>query len=125
MNPTLLTASEYEVAEYLVYGLSQKEIAAELEKSEHTVRELNRRIHQKLAINKVSELCRWYYKIEFGVSLPAKKLRHVAYAFLSLFLLFFAEYNGVKDIRRAPSARTVRASGTARRNKNAYKLITA
>lgn len=56
---TPLTKRQHEMAEHVMYGLSNKEIAAKLGVSANTVRETLHKVFTKLKLHKRTQLVTW------------------------------------------------------------------
>ena len=83
-----LSHREYEVAELLAWGAAQKEVADYLGISARTVSNIVTSLYKKLHIQKVSELCVWYFTSKFNISLDLSPIvrRGLAIILLCIFI---------------------------------------
>ena len=88
MGKLSLSPREYEVAELLAWGAAQKEVADYLGISPRTVSNIVHNLYLKLEIQKVSELCVWYFTSKFNISLDLSPIvkRGIAIMLLCLFI---------------------------------------
>jgi DNA-binding CsgD family transcriptional regulator len=104
-SPILLTRRENEIAEYLAWGASYKEIANQLFISTRTVETTARNVKNKVGVNKVTELSSWWFCTHFNISLELSPLKRslVSCVFLLLFSVF--EYSTNHDAIRSMRGR--------------------
>lgn len=121
MNVTAqLTKRELEVAEYLAWGASKKEVSDLLPQkkgkgpiSVRTVEVLTKSIYEKLGIQKVSELSVWYFCTHYNISLDLSPLKRRVATMSLLLLVALMEVTTSSDfVRPAP----LRASKSAMRS---------
>lgn len=85
---------EHQVACFIAWGASQKEVAAELGISVHTVDNTVRRIKEKLHLQKATELSAWYFCTTFGISFDLSPLKRKLGAVMLALVLFHGELTG-------------------------------
>jgi DNA-binding CsgD family transcriptional regulator len=88
-----LTEREARVAELLAWGVSKKEIADMLCVSESTVRKDSERVYRKIEIQKVTELCLWWFCEKCGMSWKNDPLKR----FLGIALVMLVMCHDVVD----------------------------
>lgn len=90
MKSTVLSHSEFEIAERLALGESKKEVAYKTNRSVFTVETTVKNIYQKLGFNKLSDLVLWYCGQTFDISLQIseRKKQVLSIIFLILFISF-------------------------------------
>lgn len=75
LAPAELTRSELEIAQRIVLGQSQKEIAYATFRSIRTVETTMKNIYAKLEINKATELCVWWFGRTFNIAQEIADMR--------------------------------------------------
>ena len=90
---------EYQIAELIAWGASDKEVAMELNISIETARTHRRNVEHKIGAHNAADLTRWFftekYKCSFGCS--PRIIKHLA---MALFLLVvYAECSNVPIVR--------------------------
>lgn len=117
---------EAEVAELLAWGMAKKEISDRLGISYRTVENTSRNIYAKVGIQKVSELCVYWFCTRCGLDPSLDPLKR---AFMGLMLLcLFLPYDFhtathpdcIRDMRPARTARAVRSTRTRGTYKNLF-----
>lgn len=73
-----LTDRETRIAELLAWGAAKKEIADKLHVSEGTVRKDSEHIFRKIEIQKVTELCLWWFCEKYGMNWSLDPLKRFA-----------------------------------------------
>lgn len=133
MNSTVrLTAREYEVAEKLALGASKKEIPDLLiTKPGHrpisiqTIEVITKNIYSKLGIQKVSELCVWYFSTRYHIDVDLSPIKKRFIALLLLLTIMPAEVMIIKEaLRPRMSCRTYKSISRTpiRRKDDTYNL---
>lgn len=127
-----LTPKEMEVAKCLAWGASKKEIPDLLQVkpgkrriSIRTVEATTRNIYEKLEIQKVSELCVWYFCTTFSISLDFSPLKRRIVGLILLISILPAEFNLIRDSFRVNNIRVstrIRLSGRQGRRDDTYYL---
>lgn len=82
-----LTRRQAEVAEFIGWGATKKEVANHLHISVRTVENTVRNIYEKIGVTKVNELSAWYFCKKFNISFELSPLKRMLCA-LSLLLIF-------------------------------------
>ena len=105
-----ISSREYQIAELIAWGASDKEVAQELNITPLTARTHRRTVEHKIGAYNAADLTRWFFqdkhKLSFGLN--PRQIRHIA---MMLFLLItFAEISQLPIIR-------IRASRGARTEK--------
>lgn len=103
-----LSNREKEVAELLAWGAAKKEIADRLHISERTVENQARSIYSKLGIQKVSELCVWYFTNRFHISLLLSPVKQRFTAMILLAIFCIGELHNTFSFRRGQETRIER-----------------
>jgi len=116
---------EYQIAELIAWGASDKEVAEELYISPETAKTHRKNILKKIHGHNAADLTRWFFqhKCRISLGINPRQVRHLAFAFL--VLIGIGEYMSQDMIR---TARPVRVSKLIRRRKresNSYKMIAA
>lgn len=132
MNTTVeLTKREMEVAELLSWGASKKEIPDLLKSrkgtpiSVRTVEVIAKNIYYKLGIQKVSELCVWFFAHKGYISLDLSPLNRKIAASIFLSILIIAEVRNTCTFIRTTSCRSVRSfrvRGAKKDSDNTYNV---
>lgn len=118
MNVTAqLTKRELEVAEYLAWGASKKEVPDLLVQkkgkgpiSVRTVEVLTKSIYEKLGIQKVSELSVWYFCTHYNISLDLSPLKRKVATMSLLILVALMEVTTNSDFVRPAPLRATRSA---------------
>lgn len=92
-----LSPRETEVAEYLAWGASKKEVADKLFISTRTVENTARNIYAKIGIQKATELCVWWFCNKCGVPVSLDPLKRAFTALVLLIVLTPYEIFGQTD----------------------------
>lgn len=92
-----LSQRETEVAEYLAWGASKKEVAEKLFISTRTVENTARNIYAKIGIQKATELCVWWFCNKCGVPVSLDPLKRAFIATVLLIALIPYEVFGQTD----------------------------
>lgn len=103
-----LSKREREVAELLAWGAAKKEVADILHISERTVENQARSIYSKLSIQKVSELCVWYFTSRFHISLLLSPIKQRFTAMLLLAIFCIGELHNTFTFSRIRETRIER-----------------
>jgi DNA-binding CsgD family transcriptional regulator len=114
----VLSKRESEIAEWLAWGAAKKEIADKLSISTRTVENTTRNVYAKIGIQKVSELCVWWFTTHCGVSMNLSPFKRKAGALLLLLLMLTTTVSaaGVNMARYGRcQARVTRTTRAARR----------
>jgi len=127
MNP--LSPCEYQVAELIAFGATEKEIANHLRKSIHTIRAQKRHIFEKTSSRNIADVTRWYIQERSGVHLTPSIRIKIIIASLLLCLIIIAEATQKDFCRirtRAKRTTSRRVEARTRRSKDyELKLIAA
>jgi DNA-binding CsgD family transcriptional regulator len=121
MNHTIhLTLREQEVLELTSWGLSKKEVASKLCVCYRTVDVFVRHLHEKLGLNKATELAAVFFAKKFEVKvcdIPESARRRIATALLalSLFSIIFETTDMLRTFRSARANRTTEFRARFRR----------
>ena len=119
----MISKREYQIAELIAWGASDKEVAEELFISPNTARTHRKNILEKIRGHNAADLTRWYFsnKSKQCFGLNPRQVRHIAVCLL--LLIGVGEFMNVEMIR-ARTARvgrakvqTVRVRTGARRSK--------
>lgn len=103
-----LSNREKEVAELLAWGAAKKEVADKLHISERTVENQARSIYNKLGIQKVSELCVWYFTNRFHISLLLSPVKQKFTAMILLAIFCVGELHDTFTFSRVRETRIER-----------------
>jgi DNA-binding CsgD family transcriptional regulator len=115
---SILSKTEQVYAELYAWGLTKKEIAQRLNRSEHTVRTQLQNVFLKAGVKKDTELSAWYFCSRFNISLDLSPLKRSLTAIVLLVLMLTSiESNQVFRIRTARSRTTTSARMTRTRTK--------
>lgn len=110
-----LSPRESEIAELLAWGASKKEVADRLFISARTVENTARNIHQKIGIQKATELCVWWFCTKCGVPVSLDPLKRAFIAVLLLIAYVPRECVFTDDCYTPRTTRTARTTRVARR----------
>jgi len=123
MHQIKLSSREMEIAYYLAWGFSDKEIATKLCISHHTVRTHHANINTKTNSRNLADVARWYFQLQQGHSFGQRPsaLRVMAVCLL-LLLVGAAEFMHNEMIRTRTTSRIVKAR-RLKRNKNNVFII--
>lgn len=121
-----LTKRENEVAEFLAWGASKKELADIFCIDYDTVDSHTRAIYEKTDTHKVSELSAWWFCTHFHISFNLSPLKRQIIAFILLLILLPNEIianDKFVRVTRAPRVKAMkRVKTTRRRNDNELDL---
>lgn len=120
-----LTEREREIAEFISWGASHKEIALILSISIETVKEHVKHIKKKLGINKSTEIGAFIFCTEYNVPVHRDKLGRIKnlIAIITCTLAFMlVEYQQLNVIRTT-TVRNIRVTRNSKRSKNDYHFI--
>ena len=110
---TLLSRSEWEIAERIALGQSKKEVAYDTHRSIYTVETTVKNIYEKLGFNKLSDLVLWYCGVQFHIEMEIGELRRKIIGFgLLLIFIFDMAIVSDQDIYRARRTRSRRRQET-------------
>lgn len=112
-----LTKREAQIAEYLAWGATKKEIAMILCISVRTVENIARSIFEKTEVTKASELSAWWFCVRFDISFDLNpiKRRIIAIALLIMTIPQVFALPNTSDMQRPNRAsRTMRTSRSSR-----------
>ncbi|MBN2744490.1 MAG: helix-turn-helix transcriptional regulator [Marinilabiliaceae bacterium] len=114
MNTINVTPRENQIWCLVVSGLVKKEIAAQLNRSEHTVSMTLRKLYAKLNVNKETELVREFF-IYHGLVCRDDIKKAIAAPFVPVVMLFFVIaifqlFTPGHDMRRPSASRTASRS---------------
>ncbi len=125
-----LTPKELEIAKCLAWGASKKEVPDLLKVkpgkkriSIRTVEAITRNIYDKLEIQKVSELCVWYFCSFYSISLDFSPLKQRLVGLALLIIIIPVEFSIIRDVFRINNSRVitrVRLSGRQGRREDIY-----
>jgi len=124
-----VTQKEWEVAELISFGLTEKEISNLLGSSINTIKSHKRNIYNKIGCRNISDVTRWYIQESSGIRIePHDTFRKLISTFLMLLVLV-AEFSTSEFLRarvrvRSTSTRAIR-SGTRARSKDTLYLLSA
>ncbi len=110
-----LAPREREVLEHVAWGASQKEVAAELGISVHTVDNTVRHIKEKLKLQKSTELSAWYFCTTFNISFDLSPLKRKLGAVMLVVLLLHGEFFNGWQFCRFNEGRPVERKEAVRR----------
>jgi len=117
-----LSDREYQIAELIAWGATDKEVACELDISPETAKTHRRNILYKIDGHNSADLTRWFFsvkcKVSFGIN--PRTVRHLAFVFLALIAV--NEYTGTKAIR-TPAVRVCRAQRSSRSQRGSKHKI--
>ena len=105
-----LTPREFQMVELTALGLAQKEIAAKLHISFHTVDVTIRKAKEKLHLQKSTELSAWYFVNRYGITLNLSPVTRAMVSLSFLSLIAFSLFTGFRPERQARSFRSRTAS---------------
>lgn len=81
----ILTKREREIASFLAWGATKKEVAARLNLSERTIENHSRNIYHKVCVDTVNALSAWWFCTEFKISIDlSPRKRSIIAAFMLL-----------------------------------------
>ena len=112
-----LTHRESQIAEFLAWGGTKKEIATRLFISSRTVENTARSIYEKTGVTKVNELSAWYFCTHFHISFTLSPLAKSVIAVSMLLLFSIYELHPEQDMLRASRCRRTECR-TTRSRKN-------
>lgn len=113
MNKTAkLTPRENEMAEYLAWGATKKDIANLLTLSTRTVENTARSIFEKTGVTKVNELAAWWFCSHFNISFELSPMKRKLASLAMLLLIVFQLFNPDEFNMRARRAKRARKSET-------------
>ncbi len=95
MRKEFLSKREAEIAELVAWGAEFKEIADRLNISRKTVDNTIQSIHQKLNVNKNTEISAWYFCSKFHISFDLSPLKKQIIATIFLLVFVFGEYQNI------------------------------
>jgi len=107
-----LTPRENQMAEYLAWGATKKEIANFLTISTRTVENTARSIFEKTGVTKVNELAAWWFCSNFNISMDLSPMKRRIASMAMLLLVVFQLFNPNESNMRARRAKRVRKSET-------------
>ncbi len=122
-----ITPREYQIAELIAWGASDKEVAQELSITPLTAKTHRRNIEHKIEASNTADLTRWFFQekqhVSFGMS--PRTIRHIAK--LMFLLVTFSEFSQVPVVRiktsgKASQQQTATRSRTSRVRRNEYIL---
>lgn len=116
-----LTPRELEVAEFIAWGATKKEIARELIISVRTVENITRSIFEKADVTKANELSAWWFCTRFHISFELSPMKRSVMAFILLLIIlpkeFSLERSDVVRGARKSTSQTVRSGRGGRRGR--------
>lgn len=121
------THREWEVAELISFGLTEKEISDYLNIAFRTVKTHKKNLFNKTGCRNIANVTRWYIQETSGIRLePKEPIKKLVSAFM-LILVVLSEFGSSEFIRtrtrvRAQSLKTMRAKPRARRSKEAFQF---
>jgi DNA-binding CsgD family transcriptional regulator len=95
-----LTKREAEIAELLAWGAAKKEVANTLYISTRTVENTARNIYEKIAIQKATELCVWWFCTHCGVSFSLSPIKRSIFSTIIIFAFIQSHIVGPKESER-------------------------
>lgn len=109
-----ISRREYQIAELIAWGASDKEVADELCISFQTAKTHRKNILKKINGHNAADLTRWFFQKKCGISLGLnpRQVRHLAFIFL--LLVCVGEYTNQNMIRTARVARVTKTVRTSR-----------
>lgn len=115
-----ISGREYQIAELIAWGASDKEVADELSISFETAKTHRRNILKKIDGHNAADLTRWFFQSKCRISLGVnpRQIRHLALALLMLICI--GEYQKQDMIR---TLRPVRTTRSARRDKSSRSTL--
>lgn len=113
----ILTKRETEIAEYIAWGATKKDIANKLFISARTVENTARSIYEKTGVTKSNELSAWWFCTRFHISFNLSPLKRSLTALILLVILIPREFMSDHDTYRTFKGKRVvcRASRSRRR----------
>ena len=116
----MITKREYQVAELISWGASDKEVAQELDISHTTARTHRKNILGKIEGHNTADLTRWFFSRQKGsLGMNPRQVFHITVFLLALFLI--SEFGEQVDMIRVRRVRTVRTSlSRARRRDDTF-----
>lgn len=110
---TILSKSEWEIAERIALGQSKKEVAYDTHRSIYTVETTIKNVYEKLGFNKLSDLVLWYCGVQFHIDREIADLKRRIIGFgLLLIFVFDMAMVADQDIYRARRTRSRRRQET-------------
>jgi DNA-binding CsgD family transcriptional regulator len=123
MNSTAaLTKRESQIAEFLAWGGTKKEIACRLFISPRTVEATTRSIYEKAGVTKVNELSAWYFCTHFHISFALSPLSRILVSSALLILIVVYEMHPGNELLRASRGKRVecKCSRSKKNDSNDY-----
>ena len=124
-----VTPKEWEVAELISFGLTEKEIARCVDSSVNTVKSHKKSLFIKTGSRNISDVTRWYIQETSGIRLEPKNAIKKFISILLLLLVLLADFSSSEFMRarvrvRNSSALIARLKAWAR-SKQSFYLQTA
>jgi len=107
-----LTKRENQIAEFLAWGSTKKEIANKLYISVRTVENTARKVFEKTGITKVNELSAWWFCKSFNISMDLSPMKRSICSIAMILMLSLQIFNPDESAMRARRVRTGRKSKT-------------
>jgi len=121
-----VTHREWEVAELITFGLTEKEITNYLNISFHTVKIHKRNLFNKTGCRNIADVTRWYIQETSGIKLEPREAIKKLVSLFMLILVVLAEFSSTEFIRVRTRARTtsfkVAKPRSRSRSKETYQL---
>jgi DNA-binding CsgD family transcriptional regulator len=95
-----LSKRENEVAKYMAWGATKKEVAQKLFISERTVENHARSIYEKTGCTKVNELSAWWFCKNFGISFDLSPIKRSLVSLALLIVILPSQIFKHNDIYR-------------------------
>lgn len=122
-----VTHREWEVAELISFGLTEKEISNYMDIAFRTVKSHKKNLFNKTGCRNIADVTRWYIQETSGIRLePRESIKKLVSAFM-LLLVILSEFASAEFIRtrtrvRAQSFKSMRARPRIRRSNETYQF---
>jgi len=121
-----ISPREYQIAELIAWGASDKEVAQELNITHLTAKTHRRNIEHKIEANNTADLTRWFFqtKHKLSLGLNPRTIKHLA--MITFLLVAFSEFSRLPVVRvrtsRTAQQQVLSRVKNARVRKSEYKL---
>jgi len=125
-----VTHREWEVAELISFGLTEKEISDHMDIAFWTVKSHKKNLFNKTGCRNIADVTRWYLQETTGIRLePKPAIKKLVSAFM-LVLVMLSEFSTSEFIRtrirvKPQTLKTMRARPRARRSRETYQFQVA
>lgn len=110
--PKNVTHREWEVAELISFGLTEKEISNHLGVSIHTVNSHKKNLFNKTRCRNIADVTRWYIQEASGIRIEPNKLIRKLISVFMLIILVTAEFSTSEFIRTRTRVRRIASTKT-------------